>query len=37
LFDTVRLTRNLEKAYVEMWARAERGEAPQHFAVESVP
>ena len=37
LFDTVRFTRDLEKAYVEMWARAERGEAPVHFAVESVP
>ena len=37
LFDTIRFTRNLEKAYVEMWARAERGEAPVHFAVESVP
>jgi len=37
LFDTVRFTRNLEKAYVEMWARAERGETPEHFAVESVP
>jgi protein O-GlcNAc transferase len=37
LFDTVRFTRNLEKAYFEMWARAERGEAPAHFAVTSVP
>jgi tetratricopeptide (TPR) repeat protein len=37
LFDTIRFTRNLEKAYVEMWARAERAEAPEHFAVESVP
>jgi predicted O-linked N-acetylglucosamine transferase (SPINDLY family) len=33
LFDTVRFTRNLERAYVEMWERAERGQAPGHFAV----
>jgi predicted O-linked N-acetylglucosamine transferase (SPINDLY family) len=37
LFDTRGFTRNLEKAYVEMWTRAERGEAPEHFAVSAVP
>jgi predicted O-linked N-acetylglucosamine transferase (SPINDLY family) len=35
-FDTNRFTRNLENAHVEMWKRAERGEASQHFAVSSV-
>ena len=33
LFDTERLTRNLESAFVTMWERAERGEPPQAFAV----
>jgi len=33
LFDTVRFTRNLERAYAEMRDRAERGETPQSFAV----
>jgi predicted O-linked N-acetylglucosamine transferase (SPINDLY family) len=33
LFDTARFTRNLERAYVTMWERHQRGEAPQSFAV----
>ena len=33
LFDTARFTRHLEAAYREMWARHERGEAPQSFTV----
>jgi protein O-GlcNAc transferase len=33
LFDTERFTRHLEKAYIGMWERAERGEPPQSFAV----
>jgi protein O-GlcNAc transferase len=34
LFDTMRFTRNIEAAYVAMWERYQRGEAPQSFAVE---
>jgi predicted O-linked N-acetylglucosamine transferase (SPINDLY family) len=33
LFDTPRMTRNLEAAYTEMWQRHQRGESPTHFAV----
>jgi predicted O-linked N-acetylglucosamine transferase (SPINDLY family) len=33
LFDTARFTRNLESAYVMMWERQQRGEAPAHFAL----
>lgn len=33
LFDTARYTRHLETAYRMMWARHQRGEAPDHFAV----
>jgi predicted O-linked N-acetylglucosamine transferase (SPINDLY family) len=33
LFDTDRTRRNLEAAYVEMWERFQRGEAPEAFAV----
>ena len=33
LFDTRRMTRNLEAAYHEMWERRQRGEAPAHFTV----
>lgn len=33
LFDTARFTRHLEAAYLEMWRRHERGEAPAGFAV----
>jgi predicted O-linked N-acetylglucosamine transferase (SPINDLY family) len=35
LFDTARFTRNLEAAYVQMWERHQRGEAPAAFAVEA--
>ena len=37
LFDTRRLTRNLEAAYLEMWERHRRGDAPSGFAVELPP
>jgi protein O-GlcNAc transferase len=33
LFDTARITRNLEAAYSEMWARHNRGERPASFAI----
>ena len=33
LFDTARFTRNLESAYISMWERHQRGEAPETFAV----
>jgi predicted O-linked N-acetylglucosamine transferase (SPINDLY family) len=33
LFDTVRFTRHLEWAYVSMWQRFQRGEAPETFSV----
>jgi protein O-GlcNAc transferase len=33
LFDTARITRNLEAAYLEMWERHRRGEPPASFAV----
>jgi predicted O-linked N-acetylglucosamine transferase (SPINDLY family) len=33
LFDLARFTRNIERAYVAMWERAQRGERPHHFAV----
>jgi predicted O-linked N-acetylglucosamine transferase (SPINDLY family) len=33
LFDTVRMTRNLEAAYVKMWQRHQRGESPTGFAL----
>jgi predicted O-linked N-acetylglucosamine transferase (SPINDLY family) len=35
LFDTARITRNLEAAYREMWQRQQRGEPPASFAVAS--
>jgi protein O-GlcNAc transferase len=34
LFDIRAFTRNLEAAYVAMWERQQRGEAPSSFAVE---
>ncbi|HKF97278.1 MAG TPA: tetratricopeptide repeat protein [Steroidobacteraceae bacterium] len=34
LFDTARYCRDLESAYISMWERCQRGEAPQHFAVD---
>ena len=33
LFDTARFTRNLEKSYLTMWDRWQRGLPPQSFAV----
>ncbi len=33
LFDTARVTRNLETAYTIMWDRTQRGEAPESFSV----
>jgi predicted O-linked N-acetylglucosamine transferase (SPINDLY family) len=36
LFDTARITRSLEAAYVSMWQRYQRGEPPQTFAVEAA-
>lgn len=33
LFDTARFTRDLEAAYVAMWERYQRGEAPEHIFV----
>ena len=33
LFDTGRFTRHLEAAYLEMWARHQRGEPPRGFDV----
>jgi len=37
LFDTARITRNLEAAYVAMWERSRRGEPPESFVVRSAP
>jgi protein O-GlcNAc transferase len=34
LFDTIRMTRNLESAYLRMWERHQRGEQPTSFAIE---
>ncbi len=36
LFDTARFTRHLEAAYVTMWERYQRGEAPKAFAVNRI-
>ncbi len=36
LFDTARFTRHLEAAYVTMWERYQRGEAPEAFAVDRL-
>jgi predicted O-linked N-acetylglucosamine transferase (SPINDLY family) len=33
LFDSKRLCRNIEAAYLEMWEIYRRGEAPRGFAV----
>jgi len=33
LFDTARMTRNLEAAYTTMWERYQRGLRPASFAV----
>jgi predicted O-linked N-acetylglucosamine transferase (SPINDLY family) len=37
LFDTARITRNLETAYTRMWERSRRGEPPESFIVEGAP
>ncbi|MCC7347255.1 MAG: tetratricopeptide repeat protein [Variibacter sp.] len=37
LFDTKRFTRHMEQAYVTMWERHQRGEAPAGFAVAPLP
>jgi protein O-GlcNAc transferase len=37
LFDTARFTRDLESAFVAMWARHQGGLPPKHFAVERLP
>ena len=37
LFDTPRFTRNLERAYVSMWERSQRGLAPESFAIGREP
>ena len=37
LFDTRRFTAHLEAAYLEMWRRHERGEAPSTFSVSPQP
>ncbi len=36
LFDTRRFTRHLEAAYVTMWERYQRGQAPAHFVVDAI-
>jgi predicted O-linked N-acetylglucosamine transferase (SPINDLY family) len=36
LFDTARFTRDLERAYISMWDRSQRGVAPERFAVGSL-
>ncbi len=36
VFDTARITRNLEAAYREMWERQQRGEPPASFAVRAA-
>jgi predicted O-linked N-acetylglucosamine transferase (SPINDLY family) len=36
LFDTMRITRNLETAYRMMWERQQRGEPPMTFSVRNA-
>jgi protein O-GlcNAc transferase len=36
LFDIVRFTRHIEAAYIAMWERYQRGEAPKAFAVKRI-
>ena len=36
LFDTVRLARHIEAAYMTMWERWQRGEPPANFAVPAL-
>jgi protein O-GlcNAc transferase len=37
IFDTERLTRHIEAAYVTMWERHRRGETPDGFSVAPIP
>jgi predicted O-linked N-acetylglucosamine transferase (SPINDLY family) len=37
LFDTARITRNLEAAYIAMWERQQRGLTPASFTVAPAP
>ena len=36
LFDTARFTRHLEAAYLAMWERAQRGEAPADMSIAAI-
>lgn len=36
LFDTARITRDLETAYTMMWERVQRGEPPDHLSIASA-
>jgi predicted O-linked N-acetylglucosamine transferase (SPINDLY family) len=36
LFDTDRFRRHIERAYVEMWERNQRGESPDSLQVAAV-
>ena len=36
LFDTARFTRHIEAAYLAMWERAQRGEAPQDLSIPAI-
>lgn len=36
LFDTAQFTRDLERAYLTMWERYQKGDPPVHFAVEAA-
>jgi protein O-GlcNAc transferase len=36
LFDSARLCRHVEAAYLEMWETHRRGESPRSFAVRDV-
>ena len=36
LFDTIRFTRHLEIAYLQMWERTQSGAQPESFAVEAL-
>ncbi|MEA2824923.1 MAG: protein O-GlcNAc transferase [Alphaproteobacteria bacterium] len=37
LFDTARITRNLEAVYSEMWVRQRRGDRPESFTIPGAP
>jgi predicted O-linked N-acetylglucosamine transferase (SPINDLY family) len=36
LFNTARLTRHIEAAYMTMWEQQQKGAAPQSFAVDPI-